>query len=150
MTIREQIMAGIKTAMKDKNSTALQTLRLVASDCKNQEIASKAPLNDQQVVSVLKKQIKQYQETIAQYQQMDRSEDVQNQTKRMNIVQSYLPQSLSEEKLRSLVDQKIQELEASSVKQMGLVIKAVQAEASGMLVDNRLLAQLVKEKLQNL
>ena len=146
-SLKDRIMADMKTAMKNKEASALQALKLVYADCKNKEIELKADLDDAQMISLLKKQVKQYEESIAQYEKGGRPEGALEQKKRMELIKSYLPKTLSKEELQSLVDQTIKELKATSMKEMGSVIKAVQSRTAGS-ADNRLLAELVRERLQ--
>lgn len=146
-TLKDRIMADIKSAMKNKDTLALQALKLVYAECRNKEIEIKADLDDAQMASLLKKQIKQYEESIAQYQKSGRLEGVQEQEKRRDLIQSYLPKPLSKEELKQLVEKTISDLKVTSMKQMGAVIKTVQSSSGGS-VDNRLLVELVKERLQ--
>ena len=99
--LKDQIIADMKSAMKSKDNLKLQVLRLVYAEIKNQEIDQKAPVNNLQVVSILKKQIKQYKESIAQYEQVNRSDGLQDQKEKMQVVQSYLPKPLSAQELRA-------------------------------------------------
>ena len=147
--LKDQIIADMKSAMKSKDNLKLQVLRLVYAEIKNQEIDQKAPVNNLQVVSILKKQIKQYKESIAQYEQVNRSDGLQDQKEKMQVVQSYLPKPLSAQELRAIVDKVISELQVSSIKQMGVVIKEVQSQTTGS-ADNHQLVALVKERLQNI
>ena len=150
MGLRDRILADMKSAMKAKNMPVVQALKLVHADCKNQEIALKSELNDAQVTAVLKKQVKQYEESLEQYQKSGRVDDgARLQQQRLDLIKSYLPKALSEEDLNSLVEQVMEELKPSSLKEMGAVIKTVQARAGGA-VDNRRLAELIKERLQAL
>ena len=146
-TLRDRIMADMKSAMKNKNALALQALKLVYAECRNKEIEIKVDLDDAQMVSLLKKQIKQYEESIVQYEKSGRLEGMQEQKKRRDLIKSYLPKPLSEQELKQLIEKTISDLNATSMKQMGAVIKAVQSSSGGS-VDNRLLVELVKERLQ--
>ena len=146
-TLRDRIMADMKSAMKNKDALALQALKLVYAECRNKEIEIKADLDDAQLVSLLKKQIKQYEESMAQYEKSGRMEGVQEQKKRRDLIQSYLPKPLSEQELKQLIEKTISDLDVTSMKQMGTVIKSVQSSSGGS-VDNRLLVELVKERLQ--
>lgn len=146
-SLRDRILADMKSAMKNKETSHLQALKLVYADCKNKEIELKAALDDAQVMSLLKKQVKQYEESIEQYEKGGRLEGAQEQRKRMELIKSYLPKALSKEELQGLVDKTITDLKATSVKEIGSVIKAVQSRAAGS-ADNRLLAELVRERLQ--
>ena len=145
--LRDRIMADMKSAMKNKDALALQALKLVYAECRNKEIEIKADLDDAQLVSLLKKQIKQYEESMAQYEKSGRLEGMQEQKKRRDLIKSYLPKPLSEEELKKLIEKTISDLDVTSMKQMGTVIKAVQSSSGGS-VDNRLLVELVKERLQ--
>ena len=133
--------------MKNKEASTLQALKLVYADCKNKEIELKAILDDAQIISLLKKQVKQYEESIEQYEKAGRLDGAQEQKQRLELIKSYLPKALSKEELKSLVDKTIEDLKATSMKEMGSVIKAVQSRAAGS-ADNRLLAELVRERLQ--
>ena len=141
-------MADMKSAMKSKEQSRLQALKLVYAECKNQEIELQKELTDTQILSVLKKQIKHYEESIEQFKQAGRSEDAKDQEQRKEIIYAYLPEPLSQEELKKIVDQVIVELKADSIKHIGGVIKAVQSKTAGR-VDNRSLVELVKERLQN-
>ena len=145
-TLKNKLTADMKSALKNKDSLALSALKLVYADCKNKEIACGQSLSDAQVVSILKKQIKHYQESLAQFQKLNRTDSVQEQKKRIELIQAYLPKALSPEELQKIVESTIVELKADSVKHLGLVIKKVQSKTGG-LAEDRLLAQMVKERL---
>ena len=146
-SLRDRILADMKTAMKNKETSTLQALKLVYADCKNKEIELKATLDDVQMISLLKKQVKQYEESIEQYEKGGRLDGAREQKQRLELIKSYLPKALSKEELKSLVDKTIEDLKATSIKEMGSVIKAVQSRTAGS-ADNRLLAELVRERLQ--
>lgn len=146
-SLRDRILADMKAAMKNKETSALQALKLVYADCKNKEIELKATLDDAQMISLLKKQVKQYKESIEQYEKGGRLDGACEQKQRLELIKSYLPKALSKEELKSLVDKTIEDLKATSMKEMGSVIKAVQSRTAGS-ADNRLLAELVRERLQ--
>lgn len=145
-TLRDRLLADMKTAMKNRQSLKLQALRLAWSDIKNREIEQKKTLSPDQILSVLQKQVKQYKEAAAQYEQAGRAEGAKEQKTKWQMVQSYLPKSVSEGELKSLIEQAINQLQASSAKQVGQVIKEVRGQARGT-VDGALLARLVKERL---
>ena len=146
-SLKDRILANMKSAMKNRETSHLQALKLVYADCKNKEIELKRALDDAQVISLLKKQVKQYEESIEQCEKGGRVEGVREQKERMDLIKTYLPKALLKEELQSLVDKTIADLKATSVKEMGSVIKAVQSRAAGS-ADNRLLAELVRERLQ--
>ncbi len=147
--LRQLIVSDMTLAMKGQKKVAVKALRLIYADCKNQEIALKAPLSNAQVITILKKHIKQYKESIVQYEQAGSLTLLQEQKDRLALVQSYLPQALSEKELKQIIEESVAEVQAHSLKSMGLVMKSVGAKVCGR-ADNRLVAQLVKERLQNL
>lgn len=139
----------MKVAMKNKNQAVLQALKLVYAEYKNKAIDIQAELDDTQLVALLKKQVKQYEESIDLYEKAGRLEQVKEQKERLNCIKSYLPKSLGEEELKTLVHKVVTDMKATSIKEMGSVIKAVQSQTAGA-ADNRRLAELVKERLQNI
>ncbi len=148
--LREQINLDIKEAMKRKDVLRLQALRLVSSDLKNREIEQKKPLQQAQVISLLQKHIKQYKESLQQYQKAGRSEGVKEQTAKLQIIQSYLPEPLSEKALLSLIDKALNTDTVRSAPQTGVLIREVRSHLpEGAVVDGSQLARLVKERLKN-
>ena len=146
-TLRDRILSDMKAAMKNRQTLKLQTLRLTFSEIKNREIEQKKTLSADQVFSVLQKQVKQYKEAAAQDEQAGRPEGAKEQKEKWHIAQSYLPKSVSEGELKALMEKVITQLQASSAKQVGQVIKEVRGQAQGT-VDGALLARLVKERLR--
>lgn len=150
LSLKDRILTDMKSARKEKNTALLQTLKLVYADCRNKEIEQKTShLEDSQMIVLLKKQVKQYEESIAQCEKAERMENAREQRERLRFIQSYLPRALSKEELETLVKETILHLKATSIKDMGLVIKTAQSRAEGF-TDNRLLAELVRERLQAL
>ena len=150
LSLKDRILLDMKSARKAKNTILLQTLKLVYAECRNREIEQRTShLEDAQVIALLKKQVKQYEESIEQFEKANRVESAQEQKERLRLIQSYLPKALSKEELKTLVEETILHLKATSTKDMGLVIKTAQSRAEGF-TDNRLLAELVKERLQAL
>jgi len=147
--LKDRILTDMKVAMKNKNQAVLQALKLVYAEYKNKAIDIQAELDDTQLVALLKKQVKQYEESIDLYEKAGRLEQVKEQKERLNCIKSYLPKSLGEEELKTLVHKVVTDMKATSIKEMGSVIKAVQSQTAGA-ADNSRLAELVKERLQNI
>lgn len=147
MALREKIMADIKTAMKNKDQVRLDTLRFLNSAIKNREIELRPnAITEEDILGVLKKAVKQRNESIEQYQQAGRADLVEKETGELNVLQEYLPQQLSREKVEAIVAQVIADLKADSVKMMGAVMKEVIARTKGA-ADNKLVSEVVKSKL---
>ena len=147
LSLKDRILTDMKSAMKEKSTSKLMALKLVYAECRNKEIEQKADLEDLHITAILQKQIKQYEESLKLYEKAGRGGDAQEQKNRLEIIKSYLPKALSEEELKSLVEETITSLKAVSMKDMGQVIKTARSRAGG-LVDSRRLAELVKERLQ--
>ncbi len=147
MALRDQILADIKTAMKDKNEIALNALRFLNSSIKNREIELRPnPLTDAEVINVLKKSVKQRAESIEQFEKAGRTDLSDKEKAEMAILEKYLPKSLSRDQIEKVVTEVIAALQATSVKQMGAVIKEVAAKTAGA-ADNKTVSEIVKAKL---
>ena len=143
------MLADMKLALKKRETNKLQALKLVLAECKNREIELKSDFSEVHIISILQKQLKQYEESIQQYQQGGRLVAVQEQTERRDWIKSYLPAMLSDTVLKQLIEEVIQELGELSTKDMGRVMKMVLSRAKGPL-DKRRLSELVQERLRSI
>ncbi|MES2964486.1 MAG: GatB/YqeY domain-containing protein [Bdellovibrionota bacterium] len=148
MSLREQISNDIKTAMKEKNADKLNALRMVQSAFKNREIELRPnPMPEEECVTVIKKLVKQRKESIEQFGQAGRQDLVDNETKEMKLLETYLPAQMGRDQIEKIVTEAIAASGATSVKDMGKVMKEAQAKAGG-LADNKLMSEIIKSKLQ--
>lgn len=148
MGLKDQILADIKTAMKARDSQKLTTLRFVNAAFKNKEIDVRPnELTEADCLAVLKKLGKQHRDSIEQYQKAERADLVEKEQAELAIVELYLPEQMSKEKIEEVVIEVIKETGATDMKQMGLVIKAVGEKTAGA-ADNKVVSQIVREKLQ--
>lgn len=148
MTLREQVLDGIKAAMKSKEQVKLDTLRFLQSAIKNREIELRPnPISDEDILNVVKKLAKQRKESIEQYLNGGRSDLADKEQAELIILEQFLPQALSDSDTQALVNQVIQELGAKTPKDMGLVIKTVIARSGGA-ADNKKVSELAKSQLQ--
>lgn len=147
MSLREQIQADMKSAMKEKDMDRLNALRLVQSAFKNREIELRPnPMAEDEYQLVLKKLVKQRKESIEQFGAAGRQDLVDNETKELKLLETYLPAQMDRAQIEKIVAEAIAATGASSVKQMGLVMKEAQARAGGA-ADNKLLSDIIKSKL---
>lgn len=147
MDIREKIMTDMKAAMREKNQVKLDCIRFLQAAIKNREIEVRPnAISTDDVLAVLKKAVKQRKESIEQFQQASRQDLADKEMVELKILEGYLPTAMSKEQVESLVDQVIAELKASSVKDMGPVMKAVIAKSAGT-ADNKLVSEIIKSKL---
>jgi uncharacterized protein YqeY len=147
MEIREKIMSDMKEAMKAKDQVRLDTIRFLQSAIKNREIEMRPdPITSEEVVSVIKKSVKQRKESIEQYQTAGRADLADKEISELKILEAYLPAQMDADAVKKIVEATIAELKATSVKEMGAVIKAVIAKTAGT-ADNKMVSEIVKAKL---
>ena len=145
--LEDQLQKDYIQAMKDRDAVKSSTVNFLRAQLKNVRIEKRSEtLEDKDVVAVIKKQIKQRQDSIEQYEKGGRKDLADKETAEMSILKTYLPEELSGEVLQQLVDQAVAETGAQSMKDMGNVIKAVAAKAQGK-ADNRVISELVKKAL---
>lgn len=148
MDLRTQIMNDMKTAMKEKDAVKLETIRFLQSAVKNREIELRPdPISPEEVISVLKKMIKQRKESIEQFQAAGRTDLVDKEALELKILEVYLPAQMDRTQIEALVTTVITETGAVGVKDMGKVMKEVLARSGGT-ADGKIVSELVKAKLQ--
>jgi uncharacterized protein YqeY len=148
MGLKEKILDDMKQAMKSQEADRLGAIRFLQAAVKNREIEMRPnPINDQEIIGVIKKLSKQRKDSIEQFQQAGRTDLVDKEKFELSVLEAYLPAQLSAEQLGQMVEEVIKSLGATSVKQMGAVIKEVQARTAGS-ADNKLVSELVKGRLQ--
>lgn len=150
MSLQEQLMADMKEAMKEKEAgkERLAVIRMVRSAIKNIEINEKKELNDQEVIEVIAKEVKKCRDSIPEYEQANRQDIVEGLLSEIEILMEYLPEQLSEEDIRSLVDEVISEVGGNSLKDMGKIMGKLMPKVKGK-ADGALVNKIVKEKLDN-
>jgi uncharacterized protein len=150
--LRDDINNALKDAMKARDERRVSTLRLVNSTLKNADIEArgqgKAPLGDDELLSLLQKMIKQRQESIELYEKGGRAELAQQERDEIAIIAGYLPKQLSEAEMRAAIAAAIKETDAASMKDMGKVIGALKARYAGQM-DFGKASPVVKEMLQS-
>ena len=145
----EQINNDLKEAMKTQDKFALSVLRMLKSALQLEKISLKRELLDQDVLMVIKKNVKQRKDSIAEYEKYGKTEEMENLEKEIQILQKYLPEELTEEQ----IDQEIENVFAiekpTNMKDMGKIMKTL-TEQIGTVADMSLVSKKVKEKLMNL
>lgn len=147
MSLRAQILSDIKTAMKAKEGQKLEVLRFVNAEIKNKEIAVRPnEISEDDVMQVLKKYLKQRKEASEQFAKAGREDLVDKEKFEASVVEAYLPEMMTEEQLKPIVDKAVKESGASSMKDMGKVMKLV-LEKAGSSADGKMVSSLVKSAL---
>ncbi len=145
--LEEQIFDDYKAAMKARNSLKSSLLSLVRADILNQATAKKkSKLDDAEVVVVLKKQVKQHQDSIEQFTQGGRLEMAEKEKQELEILKVYLPPELSAAEINNLITVVMAETGATNIKDMGKVMKELTVKIAGK-ADGKLVSDLVRQKL---
>jgi uncharacterized protein YqeY len=145
--LEKKILDDYKQAMKDKDKIKSSILSFLRSNLINQAIQlKKKSLEDKQVISTIKKLVKQHQDSIEQFKQGNREDLVTKETQELEILKSYLPPEFSADELRQIIEGLIIQLEAKGPKDMGRVMKEVMAKV-GSQADGKTVSDLVKQRL---
>ena len=147
MTLKETIIADMTAAMKAKDAARTSTLRMVKAAITNREKESGAEISDEDVMKLLRSQVKQRRDSVEQYQKAGRQDLVDKETAEITVIESYLPQAASEAEIEQAVTDAIGETGATSMKEMGAVMKAAMAKLTGKNADGRIVSETVKKKL---
>jgi len=146
MSLEERLVEEMKQALKSNDKLRLSTIRMIRSALKNKEIELRKKLEDEEVVKVIQVMVRKGEESVEQFQIGGRMNLVEKEKKEIEILKSFLPQPLSQEEILKIIDQSIQETQASSLKDIGKVMKSVMPKIGGK-ADGKLINQLVKERL---
>lgn len=147
MELREKIMADVKSAMVSKDTIKLNTLRFLQSAIKNKEIELRPnPITADDVMSVIKKIVKQRKESIEQFTTAGRQDLVDQETAELKVMEAYMPAQMSKEQIEKMVAEVIAATGAKSIKDMGTVMKEAQARSGGQ-ADGKTLSEVIKAKL---
>lgn len=144
--LHARIRDDLRTAMKTGDTVRRDTLRLVRAAIKNAEIEHRAPIDEPAVAALLQKQVKQRQESIAQFQQGGRQDLVDKEQAEMAILETYLPEQLSRDDIRATAQALIAQLGAQGPQQKGKVMGLLMADLRGK-ADGRLVNEVVDELL---
>ena len=143
----EKVNSDLVTAMKEQDKFTLSVLRMLKSALKNEEINKKSSLTDDEVLAVIKKQVKTRKDSKEEYLTYNRTDLADNLEKEIEILNKYLHEELSDEELEKIIDETIKELNPDGMKGMGLVIKTVGSKC-GAAADMKKVSSIVREKLQ--
>jgi len=147
MSLEEKILNDYKEAMKAKDTLKSSVLSFLRADMMNLAIAKKkAKLDDSEAVSIIKKQIKQRQDSIEQFSKGGRVEMAEKEKKELEILKTYLPAELPAEEIKKIIEEAVISTGAQDMKDMGRVMKEVQVKVAGQ-ADGKLVSDLVRERL---
>ena len=145
-TIRTLIEEAVKVSMKSRDKETTSTLRMAISEFKKEEIDKRINLEDEQVIQILQRMIKQRKDSYSQFSDAGRSELAEKEQNEINILSNFLPEQLSEEELSSIVLEVIEETGAEGPQDMGKVMGSLKKRIQGN-ADMGLVSKIVKENL---
>jgi len=131
VSLKERIVADMKTAMRSRDTVRLDTIRLLRAAIQRKEVDNRIELEDSDVLQVVQKLVKQCRDAADQFQQGGRPDLADREKANMAILAAYLPAPLSDAEMDRLVDEVIQQTGASSMKDMGKVMGVVKSRAQG-------------------
>ncbi len=143
-----QIGEDLKEALKNQEKLVLSVLRMVKSALQLEKINKKDDLTDEEVLAVIKKQIKMRRDSIVEFEKFDKKEEIETLNQEIEILNRYLPEALSEEEIDKAIDDVFDTLKPSGIKDMGAIMKALQPIASQ--VDMSEVSKKVRKRLSNI
>ena len=134
-------------AMRAKDAPRLSTLRMVKAAMMNRQIEKGGELSDEELAKMLQSLVKQRRDSVEQYERGGRAELASKERAEIGVIEEYLPQAATREEIEGAVSAAIAETGASSMKEMGAVMRAAQARLAGRAADGRTVSEIVKAKL---
>ena len=147
--MRERILNDIKEAMKAQDKELLSVIRMVKGAMQLEEINLKRELNDDEVISVIQKQIKTRKESIEEFKKANRTDLVEKTSKEVEILNKYMPEQLSAEEVNKIIDEAFELIKPTSMKNMGKIMSEINPKIKGK-ADMSYVSSTIKEKLNNM
>lgn len=147
MNLKHKIIADMTAAMKAKDADKTGTLRMVKAALMNRQIDKGSELTDDEVMKALQTLVKQRRDSIESYEKAGRAELAAKEAAEISVIETYLPQAASADEIAAAVEAAVAETGASSIKDMGNVMKAAMAKLAGKSADGKLVSDAVKAKL---
>jgi hypothetical protein len=148
MSISERLSDDFKKALKSGDRDVVSVIRMIKAAVKNKEIEKGRALNDEEICAVLMSFVRQRKESIDHFLKGNRQDLVEKEKHELSIIQSYLPPQFTEEEIKEMIKEAIVETGASSLKDMGKVMKFIMSKAKGQ-VDGKVVSEYVKRELSN-
>ncbi|MCP9455296.1 MAG: GatB/YqeY domain-containing protein [Nitrospira sp.] len=147
MSLRNRLAEDLKLAIKSRDQLRMDVIRLIKAAILNKELELKKDLDDAEMTRLMTTLIKQRRESITQYQKAGRLDLAEKEQQQVAIIETYLPQAVSDKEIETLIESVIVETDARSLKDMGRVIKTVMSRLAGRPVDGKRVSGLVRTKL---
>ena len=147
MSLKEKLQEDLKSSMKNKDTVKKSVVTLIRASIKQYEVDNRVELEDDAIIDLIAKQLKQRRDSLVEFEKANRDDLVSETEAEIEVLKEYLPQQLSEEELNEIVKATISEVGATSMKDMGKIMAAIQPKTKGR-ADGKLINELVKNNLQ--
>ncbi len=144
--LKDKLMEDLKTAMKAKDAVKKSTVTMLRAEVKQVEVDSRTELSDEDIITIVAKQIKQKRAAIEDFKKAERQDMVDETLAEIKVLETYLPEQLSEDEVIAIIKEAIANVSAASMKDMGKVMGAVKGKLAGK-ADNKFVADTVKSLL---
>ena len=146
MSLKEKIQEDLKSSMKNKDTIKKSVVTLIRAAIKQQEVDKRIDLDDEAIIDIISKQLKQRNDSLAEFEKANRQDLIDETKSEIQVLEGYLPQQLSEEELEKSVIETIAEVGATSMKDMGKIMATIKPKTAGR-ADGRKINELVKKNL---
>lgn len=147
MSLKEKLMDDLKIAMKEKDQLRKSVITMIRAAIKQYEVDKRVELDDESILDIMSKQVKQKRDAIEEFAKGNRQDLVDEAKAEIDILMEYLPQQLTEEEMKLIVSEVVKEVGATTAKDMGKVMSALMPKVKGR-ADGKLLNQVVRQFLQ--
>src|SRR3712207_4693190 len=147
MSLKQRLVGDLTGAMKAKDAARTSTLRLVKAAVQHREIGMGGELSDEELMKALQRLVKQRRDSVEQYEKAGRAELAEKERAEIAVIEEYLPRAATREEVEGAVAEAVTETGASSMKEMGAVMRAAQARLAGRSADGRAVSEIVKARL---
>lgn len=148
MSLKEQIVSDLTAALKARDPGELSTLRMVKANLTNRQIEKGGELTDDEVTKALQSLVKQRRDSIEQYEKAGRTDLAEKEAAEIAVIEKYLPQAASDSEIRAAVDAAVAETGATSMKDIGRVMKAAMTKLAGKMADGKAVNEAARNRLQ--
>lgn len=143
--MKKQLIEDMKKYMKEKNKLALNTVKMVNAEIKKQEVDKQRELTDEEITTVIEKQIKNRKDSVEQYKSAGRDDLAEQESQEIEVLKKYLPEQLSEEEIEKIVSEVVEEVGAKDKSDFGKVMGKVMPKVKGK-ADGNLVKKIVEKK----
>jgi uncharacterized protein YqeY len=148
MSLKDTLITDLTAAMKAKDADRLSTLRMVKANLMNRQIEKGGELTDDEIIKALQTLVKQRRDSVESYESAGRSDLAAKENNEITVIEAYLPRAATAEEIHTAVADAINETGATSLKDMGQVMKTALSKLAGKTADGKLVSDTVRAKLQ--